>query len=457
MNDKNMYEGNLMREGIVLWAVFTKDGKATLRMDYEVRPGNGTVGYGRLLLPDLPVLYEILTPDDAFRFLSLPGYGISIRIRMRLRYPGTEDCVVMQPEDEPEKSFPAWIARDKTGRSGLYLQDPSTGACPVPDMPGLPELKQEGIPVKVEMLIRQDSEEYDFLRMCGMMKGKTGVGSGLMKEGVLVWFTFMAEDKVTMYSQDRIRFIGNGRYVPGKLLSSDISALHEVYDWDRQYPEFRSTPGVSVRYRIRLRHPGTDDSAVKRSEYEPEACLPVWLVRNRAGQTSLCLHEPYSGYCLIPDMEGLQGLPELKPDDAPVRFEMLIRQDHPIFDRIDPAFLKPGRGTRTWKRGRRTGEEAGRAGIYEELPSCYTKIFGGVRDGKEGFRLRTEPAVSTPPVHLELPPEAYRIWKETVCHTGYAHRTHVRPNGVCIQKIRSLSAWFCTCIHKGISYVFHHK
>ena len=117
MNDKNMHEGNLMREGIVLWAVFTKAGKATLRMGYEVRPGNGTVGYGRLLLPDLPVLYEILTPDDAFRFLSLPGYGVSIRIRMRLRYPGTEDCVVMQPEDEPEKSFPAWIARDKTGRS----------------------------------------------------------------------------------------------------------------------------------------------------------------------------------------------------------------------------------------------------------------------------------------------------------------------------------------------------
>lgn len=98
----------------------------------------------------------------------------------------------------------------------------------------------------------------------------------------------------------------------------------------------------------------------------------------------------YSGYCLIPDMEGLPGLPELEPDDAPVRFEMLIRQDHPIFDRIDPAFLKPRRGTRTRKRGRRTDEEAGRAGIYEELPPCYAKIFGGVRDGKEGFRFRTE-------------------------------------------------------------------
>ena len=452
MTDIN--ENALTGEGIILWAVFTKDGKASLRMDYEMRP---ETGYGRLLFPDLPVLYEILMPDDAFRFLSLPGYGISIRIRMRFRYPGTEDSVAMQPENEPEKSFLAWIAKDKAGRIGLYLQDPSTGACPVPDMPGLPELQQDRMPVKVEMLIRQDSEEHDFLRMCGMMKRKTDAGSGLMKEGMLVWLTFMAEDKVAMYLQDRIRFIGDGKYVPGRLLSSDISILHEVYDWDRQYPEFRSTPGVSVRYRIRLRYPGADESAIKRSKYEPEACLPVWLVRNRAGRISLCLHEPYSEYCLIPDMEGLPGLPELEADNAPIRLEMLIRQDHPIFDRIDPAFLKPGRETGIRKKGRRTDGKAGRAGTYEELPSCYAKIFGGEKEGKEDLRFRTEPTVSTPPVHLELPPEAYRIWKGTVCHTGYAHRTHVRPNGACIQRIRSLSARFCICIHKGISYVFHHK
>ena len=90
MTDKKEFGGNLMEEGVIMWAIFTKEGKAALRMDYEVHPENGKVGYGRLLSPDVSVLHEILTPDDADRFLSLPEYGISIRIRMRVRYPGTD-------------------------------------------------------------------------------------------------------------------------------------------------------------------------------------------------------------------------------------------------------------------------------------------------------------------------------------------------------------------------------
>ncbi|MCB6560294.1 hypothetical protein LI158_10150, partial [Bifidobacterium longum] len=69
----------------------------------------------------------------------------------------------------------------------------------------------------------------------------------------------------------------------------------------------------------------------ERSEYEPEACFPAWIVKEKAGQTSLYLQEPSTGQCFIPDMGGLPGLPELQPDDKPVRVEMLIRQAHCIF------------------------------------------------------------------------------------------------------------------------------
>lgn len=47
-----------MEEGVIMWAIFTKEGKAALRMDYEVHPENGKVGYGRLLSPDVSVLHE---------------------------------------------------------------------------------------------------------------------------------------------------------------------------------------------------------------------------------------------------------------------------------------------------------------------------------------------------------------------------------------------------------------
>ena len=32
MNDKNTFKGSLMKDGVILWAVFTKDGKAALHM-----------------------------------------------------------------------------------------------------------------------------------------------------------------------------------------------------------------------------------------------------------------------------------------------------------------------------------------------------------------------------------------------------------------------------------------
>lgn len=41
MTDKKEFGGNLMEEGVIMWAIFTKEGKAALRMDYEVHPENG--------------------------------------------------------------------------------------------------------------------------------------------------------------------------------------------------------------------------------------------------------------------------------------------------------------------------------------------------------------------------------------------------------------------------------
>ena len=57
-----------MKEGVILWAVFTGEGKAALRMDNEIHAENGKIGHGRLLSPDVPVLHEILTPDNAYSF-----------------------------------------------------------------------------------------------------------------------------------------------------------------------------------------------------------------------------------------------------------------------------------------------------------------------------------------------------------------------------------------------------
>ena len=215
-----------MKEGVILWAVFTGEGKAALRMDNEIHAENGKIGHGRLLSPDVPVLHEILTPDNAYSFLSLSEIGVWIRIRMRLRYPGTEDSAVKQSEYEPEMCFPAWIAGEKTGRISLFLQEPSTGICAIPDMvgiPGLPDLQPDSVPVKVEMLIRKASPLLEHPEYSEDIKKRADRKSNLMKEGVLVWIMFTAGEKAVLYANDRIHFTEDGKYVPGKLLSSDIS------------------------------------------------------------------------------------------------------------------------------------------------------------------------------------------------------------------------------------------
>lgn len=345
MNDKNTFKGSLMKEGVILWAVFTKDGKAALRMDSKVHTENGKIGHGALLAPDLPVLYEILTPDDTFKFLSFSDseYGVPIRIRIRLRYPGTDDTDIRQSEDEPEICLPAWIVGERTGKTSLYLQEPPIRTCGIPDMTGLPglsELQRDGIPVRVELLIRKASPLLEYPEYSEEVKKKTDRKSDLMKEGVFVWIMFTSGKKAILYANDRIRFTEDGKYAPGKILSPDISAFHQVYDWDEQYPWICTTPEIAVRYRIRLRYPGTDDTGIEQSEYEPEACFPAWMVPQRSGKVCLYLQEPTTSQCLIPDMTGLPGLPELKPDDVPMRVELLIRQSHWIFDMVDPALLE---------------------------------------------------------------------------------------------------------------------
>ena len=337
MKDSRTITGDLMEEGVFVWCVFMPAGKASLHMNSEQYPDSRTHSRGRLLSPDVSVLHEILTPDDADRFLSLPEYGISIRIRMRLRYQGTEDRVVKQSEYEPEMCFPVWIVPQENGQVSLYLEEPSINQCAIQDITGLPGLPPDGMPVRAEMLIRRDGP-FPEDRTCRGKKG--GSGTGLMQEGISVWISFKAEEKAALYTQEQIRLAEEG-YVPGRLLSPDISPQHEVYDWDSQYPWIRSKSRGWVRYRIRVRYPGTDDTGVEQSEYEPEACFPAWLVL-KDGRTGLYLHEPADGRCLIPDMNGLPGLPGLKPDDAPVRVELLIRQSHWIFDLVDPALLKTG-------------------------------------------------------------------------------------------------------------------
>ncbi len=161
--------------------------------------------------------------------------------------------------------------------------------------------------------------------------------SGLMLEGIPVWVLFRSEGRSALYAQEQMRFTEDG-YVPGRLLSPDISPLHEVYDWDSQYAWIHSKFKIWMRYRIRLRFPGTDDTDVEQSEYEPEACFPAWLVR-KDGRTGLYLHEPAEDRCLIKDMNGLPGLPELT-ENKPVRVELLIRQLHWIFDMVNPELLK---------------------------------------------------------------------------------------------------------------------
>ena len=78
--------------------------------------------------------------------------------------------------------------------------------------------------------------------------------SGLMLEGIPVWVLFRSEGRNALYAQEQMRFTEDG-YVPGRLLSPDISPLHEVYDWDSQYAWIHSKFKIWIRYRIRLRFP----------------------------------------------------------------------------------------------------------------------------------------------------------------------------------------------------------
>ena len=156
-------------------------------------------------------------PDDADRFLSLPEYGISIRIRMRLRYQGTEDRVVKQSEYEPEMCFPVWIVPQENGQVSLYLEEPSINQCAIQDitgLPGVPDLQPDGVPVRGEMLIRRASPLGEFPRIFECLEKRTNRKSDLMKEGVLVWIMFTAEEKTVLYANDRIHFAEDGKYDP---------------------------------------------------------------------------------------------------------------------------------------------------------------------------------------------------------------------------------------------------
>ena len=62
-----------------------------------------------------------------------------------------------------------------------------------------------------------------------------------MKEGVLVDYVHRRGKpscmRMTGYILQRME-----NMFPGQLLSPDISAFHQVYDWDEQYLQIRSSP-----------------------------------------------------------------------------------------------------------------------------------------------------------------------------------------------------------------------
>jgi ABC-type multidrug transport system fused ATPase/permease subunit len=173
----------------------------------------------------------------------------------------------------------------------------------------------------------------------------------------------------------------------------EILTSETVIDDPKEAKAFcKEEAGVLKFDHVSFRYPGADDTGIERSEYEPEACFPAWIVKEKAGQTSLYLQEPSTGQCFIPDMGGLPGLPELQPDDIPVRVEMLIRQAHCIFDTVDPTFLKARRNS-TKEREK-----------YADLPPSYAEILRKIdaEREKEGHRPHINPIVSTPPVYIEL-------------------------------------------------------
>lgn len=61
MNDKNTFTGSLMAGGILVWYVFTPDGRAPLHMNSEQHPDSRTHSLGGLLSPDVSSFHEFAT------------------------------------------------------------------------------------------------------------------------------------------------------------------------------------------------------------------------------------------------------------------------------------------------------------------------------------------------------------------------------------------------------------
>ena len=334
-----------MAGGILVWCVFTPDGRAPLHMNSEQHPDSRTHSLGGLLSPDVSSFHEICNLDNRPMFHHFPESGIAIRYRIRLRYPEEENTVAEQSGHEPETCVPAWLVPERTGRTGLYLWKVSEEKCFIPDMaelPGLPELQPDGVPVRVEMLIREASPVFDRItgeiwniaRNPGSGKEFRPVKAGngdLTGEGVVMWTVFTEDGKAALYMDGR-GHIENGMLSFGERLSLDVPVLHGICNL-KEMLLFRHFPGQGVpeRIRMRLQYPGSG------KPHEPEACFPVWIVPEENGRTALFLQNPSIGECAIRDISRVPGAPRLQPDGMPVGMEMLVRQADWFSDMESPA------------------------------------------------------------------------------------------------------------------------
>lgn len=156
----NPGEGNLTGEGVVMWTVFTGDGKAALYMDDRWHLENGILAYGERLSHDVPVLHKIFNLEEMLLFRHFPKRGVPQRIRMQLRFPGTGEACKERPDCNRGTYFlPAWVVPEESGRISLYLQEQLSGECDIQDisrLPGAPKLQPNGVPVRVEILLQQE-------------------------------------------------------------------------------------------------------------------------------------------------------------------------------------------------------------------------------------------------------------------------------------------------------------
>ena len=355
MTDKKEFGGNLMKEGIFVWVVFAPDGKAGLYMDGEKHLENGTYAYGNRLSTDVSSFHEICNLDNKPVYLHFPEHGISVRYRIRLRYSGTDDAGIERSEHEPETCLPAWIVRGKTGQTGLYLQKWHEEKCFIPDMsglPGLPDLQPDGIPVRIEMLIREAYPFFDLVKPASWrswgissnpasLKGNFFVNPGegnLTGEGVVMWTVFTGDGKAALYMDD-LWHLENGILAYGERLSHDVPVLHKIFNLEEMLL-FRHFPkrGVPQRIRMQLRFPGTGEACKDRPDSNRETYFPAWAVPEESGRISLYLQEQLSGECDIQDISRIPGAPKLQPNGVPVRVEILLQQEGLIFDTV--RFLK---------------------------------------------------------------------------------------------------------------------